>query len=274
VLAALVYINQVSYTIWVLQNADDSLKNKDYKNAIKLYEEGLANPPPFVQKIANFEKAWIQKAFALSALKRYPDTLKACESAALVDPMSPHPYICKGTALGEMGKPDLAIKSYDRAIALNPNLYEAWQGRGHSYWQLTHLQNAIADFQKAIALGKDKAAVTWNDLGSLYLNAKNPTKAIEAYQKAINLASKYLPPRIGLGNAFLARRKYQEALTVFRQALALDPKSYEAWYGKALVEERLRQHQAALISYQQALTLKPNSQVALAARQRVSRYVK
>lgn len=274
IIGAISYVNQVSYTIWVLENAEDNLNQKDYRNAIKLYNDGLAHPPLFADKIADFERAWIQKALAFSALKRYPDMLKACERAAFLDQTSPHPYICQGTALDEMGKPELAIKSYDRAIAVNPNLFEAWQGRGHSYLKLANPQKAIADFQKAIALGKNKASVTWNDLGSLYLTQKNYAKAIEAYQQAINIAASYLPARIGLGNALIAHQKYEAAKSAFKQALALDQKSYEAWYGLARVEERLRNYPLALSSYRQALTLKPNYSAALAAEQRISPYVK
>jgi tetratricopeptide (TPR) repeat protein len=131
------------------------------------------------------------------------------------------------------------------------------------------IDQAIADFKKAITVGSDKAQVTWNDLGKLYFQIRNYNQSVAAYREAIALAPQYLPPRIGLGNALLALQQPIEAIEVYNQALEIDDKSYEAWFGKALAEERLNRLENALRSYERSIFIKPNYQAAIDARQRI-----
>jgi tetratricopeptide (TPR) repeat protein len=268
-LSAIAYVIQISQIGFLFQQADLALKAGEYQNAINYYDDGLKKAPVLAGNILNFEKAWIQKAYALNALKNYPAMLKACEIAATLKQKSPDPQICRGTAYDQMDKPEAAIAAYNQAISYSPDIYEAWQNRGHSYLKMGKIDQAIADFKKAISVGSDKAQVTWNDLGKLYFQIRNYNQSVAAYREAIALAPQYLPPRIGLGNALLALQQPIEAIEVYNQALAIDDKSYEAWFGKALAEERLNRLENALRSYERSIFIKPNYQAAIDARQRI-----
>lgn len=268
-LFCLIYIIQLSQIGFLFRQADIKLRSQDYVTALNYYEEGLQKAPPFAGGLLNFEKAWIQKAFALSALKRYNEMMQACEGAIQLNPNGVYGWICKGSALDGLEKYEEAIKAYSQAISLDPSSFEAWHNRGQAYLKLGKKDDAIANFNQATQVGGDKAFVTWNDLGKLYFQFKQFTEATEAYQEALKIKPDYLPSWIGLGNVQTSLKLYQEAIQSYNEALEIDDKSYAAWYGKGIAEERLKQYDEAIRSYERAIFIKPNYQAAIDARQRV-----
>lgn len=59
----------------------------------------------------------------------------------------------KGTSLYDQGKLDEAIKAYDEAIRLDPNLANAWYKKGVALKALGRTSEAEAAFAKARELG-------------------------------------------------------------------------------------------------------------------------
>ena len=67
-----------------------------------------------------------------------------------------------------------AIKDFDKAIELNPNLAEAYNNRGLVYGKLGNLQQAIKDFDKAIELNPKYAeAYCWRGIAYVILYNRN-----------------------------------------------------------------------------------------------------
>jgi eukaryotic-like serine/threonine-protein kinase len=268
-LIILVYVLQLSQIGFLFRQADIKLASEDYLTAINYYNEGLEKAPPLASSLLNFEKAWIQKAFALSALKRYDDMLKACEEAIKLNQKSVYGWICKGSALDSLKQYPEAIKAYAEAISIDPSSFEAWHNRGHSYLKLGKKDEAVANFSQAIQVEPEKSFVTWNDMGKMYSQYKEYDKAIDSYKESILVKPDYLPAWIGLGNVQNFVREYDEAIKSYNEALELNDKSYEAWYGKGIAEEGLRRYEDAVKSFERAIFIKPNYQAAIDARQRV-----
>ncbi len=80
-LALVIYVIQISQAGFLFTIADLRLKAGEYETAIEYFDEGLKKAPLLSGLILNFEKAWIQKAYALSALKEYDKMQQACEGA-------------------------------------------------------------------------------------------------------------------------------------------------------------------------------------------------
>ena len=66
---------------------------------------------------------------------------------------------------GRKGKLDDAIQDLDKAIALNPNSYQAYTNRGIARKEKGDIDGAIADYDKAIALNPN-AAYAYNNRGN------------------------------------------------------------------------------------------------------------
>jgi tetratricopeptide (TPR) repeat protein len=55
-----------------------------------------------------------------------------------------------------------AIRSYDRAIEINPNYAEAYLNRGIAYRNLKDYQNAIRSYDRAIEINPNDAEAYFN----------------------------------------------------------------------------------------------------------------
>ena len=93
-------------------------------------------------------------------------------------------YNNRGLTYDDMGRFDLAIMDFDRAIALAPSDYKAYSNRGKSYVKLGMLGKGIRDFEQAIALGPSYPEA-YNNLGIAFAKAGLFDKALEQFNKVI-----------------------------------------------------------------------------------------
>ena len=249
---------------------DIKLEAKSYREAIEYYDNGLKKLPKTRGIVRNFEQVWLKKARALNQLNSYEAVIDTC-SSALRYYQSYRLWNCKALALDSLKQYEEALKSYDRAIALNSDSPWVWNNRGEVYAKMGNYQAAIADFQRAIELDVGRSFVPWNNLGKLHYQEKDYQRAIEAYQQALLIKEDYLPALVGLGNARKNLQQYSEALQAYNEAIKINDNSYEAWYGKGLVEESLQQYREARKAYQKAFNLKPDWETVIKALQRVER---
>ena len=65
----------------------------------------------------------------------------------------------------DLKRPEEALASYDKAIALKPDYAEAYSNRGNALRDLKRLEDALASYDKAIALKPDFAEA-YNNRGN------------------------------------------------------------------------------------------------------------
>ncbi|MGK7932696.1 MAG: protein kinase [Microcystaceae cyanobacterium] len=260
-------------TAFLLRKGDLELKSENYQSAIRYYDDALSKAPPLASSILTFERAFLQKALAYSALGEPEKMLQTCEEAINFRPQSSHGWNCKGTALDELDRQKEAIQSFNTAIQQDPNSFEAWHNRGLLYAELENQVQAEADLKQAIQLNLNTSHVSWNDLGQLYYRFEDYPQAIEAYQEAVKLKADYLPAWVGLGNTYRKLTEYQAAIEVYNRAIAIAPDSDEAWYSKGLAAEALERYEDAYEFYDQARVLNPKQDVYRQAQQRVRSFL-
>ena len=174
-------------------------------------------------------------------------------------------------ALDSLGRYGEAILAYNEAIAIESEYLWLWNNRGEVYTKLGQVENAIADFKKAISLNQQQSFVPWNNLGKLYYQQQQYQQAIITYQKAIAVKQDYVPALIGLGNCYKAEENYALALETYNQVIQIDDRAYEAWLGKGLVEESLQRYAEAANTYQQALNIREDKEDEEVVRQALQR---
>jgi tetratricopeptide (TPR) repeat protein len=87
------------------------------------------------------------------------------------------------TASGELQQAETEL---DRAVALRPNLAEAWSDLGQVRDKLGDDKGALAALQRSVSLNPD-GAVAHTRLGSLYLRLGQPADAVVHLQRAVQL---------------------------------------------------------------------------------------
>ena len=84
---------------------------------------------------------------------------------------------------------DDAIKSYDKALELDPEYASAWVNKGSALYKLGLYHDAIADYDKAIRIDP-QSALAWNHKGLALKKLGQNSDASNAFAKAKDLGFK------------------------------------------------------------------------------------
>ena len=135
-------------------------------------------------------------------------------------------YLVRAKGYLQDGKPQQALKAYNKAIALNPNLLEAYGARGAAHFFAGNYALAQADFE---------------------LILRNDPYQADAYT--------------ALGSALAAQGEYEKALEMMNIAIALKPSRPENFTSRAGVYFMLGRYEEALADYSAVLAYYPAADV-------------
>lgn len=128
----------------------------------------------------------------------------------------------RGAILHMMMRYEEALASYDKAIALKPDYANAHFNRASVLKQMNRFEEALAGFDKAIALNPGHAEAH-NNRGALLQDMRLHDKAIASYDQAIAARPDYAIAYNNRGTALLSKGDMREAEKMFRKALELKP---------------------------------------------------
>lgn len=108
--------------------------------------------------------AWVNSSFPAYYLGQYQDALKYCDKTLEIDPgnieeMSDVIYNNRGFILLQLQDLVNALNAFETALTLNPQLDEAWIGKGTALYQLKRYEEAIHSFTQALHLHHPLAQV-------------------------------------------------------------------------------------------------------------------
>jgi tetratricopeptide (TPR) repeat protein len=142
-------------------------------------------------------------------------------------------------------------------INRNPDCGMAYNNLGVLLQQRGQLDEALADFQKAVTLQPDSAEA-WTSLGRALFQKGQRDKAVVGLRKALEIRPDYVVGHNNLGCAFFEMGMLDEAIIQFQIAVELQPhdETAQANLGNALMKKgRLDE---ALLYLQKALEIKPH----------------
>ncbi|HEY3853590.1 MAG TPA: tetratricopeptide repeat protein [Verrucomicrobiae bacterium] len=122
---------------------------------------------------------------------------------------------------------------------------------------------AIDFFTKALTAEPDSAgwadhAPDYNNMGYVYLQVGDITKAVANFEKALKLRPNYGEAYYNLGCAFLDNKQPAEAIDCLQRALAIDLSVAAIHYKLANALAQTNQYAKAILEYRQALKLRPD----------------
>jgi Tfp pilus assembly protein PilF len=146
--------------------------------------------------------------------RRFAESAELFQRAVQANPKSAKYYVNLGLSLGGMGlrRTAEAIAALRSAIAIDPDIPEAWANLGNEFGNDDQYDEAMVCYQRALKLRPDYADAHCN-LGALFQKTL-PTldPAIAAYEKAISLQEDFALAHWDLGLALLLRGDYPRGL--------------------------------------------------------------
>jgi tetratricopeptide (TPR) repeat protein len=124
---------------------------------------------------------------------------------------------------------------------------------------------ALEYFSTVIAMDPNYSEY-YNDRGSLLLKMDRLEEAEADYLRAIELSPPYFEVFTNLGQCYRRMGKFQDAIHYYSRALDLEPGQVLALLGRAKAHEEADEREAAIEDYSAALTLDPTLWDALGSR--------
>jgi predicted O-linked N-acetylglucosamine transferase (SPINDLY family) len=175
---------------------------------------------------------------------------------------NPSYYISCGLALQGLKRLDEAVASYDRALALKPDYAEALLNRGLALEELKHFYEALESHDRALALKPDYAEAL-NNRGNTLQALGRFAEALESYDRAIALKPELAEAHYNRGDTLRDLDRLSEAAASYHRALALKPDLPEVYFNRGDASRNLGRLDEAVANYDRALALKPDYAEAL-----------
>ncbi len=114
-----------------------------------------------------------------------------------------------------------AIAEFRAALEIRPHLAGLHLRIGRIHLKSLRLEEAAAEFQKELEINPFDADAN-ADLGGIYVNGNQAEEAIPLLERALEIRPGFSEARRRLGKAYFAVRQYQKAAAVLEQAAATD----------------------------------------------------
>jgi TolB-like protein/Tfp pilus assembly protein PilF len=146
--------------------------------------------------------------------------------AIAVDANNPFAHVAKGNVLRVERRFEDAIAEFERALALDPSIAEAYGGIGATYSDIGQYEKAIEFFDKAIRLSPQQTqelAIWCHGKGVAYFGLQQYDQAIEWARRSIAIKPNY-SPSLGMLAASLALTGHEaEARDAEQRRIAVSP---------------------------------------------------
>jgi tetratricopeptide (TPR) repeat protein len=173
-----------------------------------------------------------------------------------MDPLHARESFDAGTRSLKIARYNQAILSFDRAIALKPNMVDAYLLRGRAHAGNGDPESAVRDFTKFIELRpSDPTGLV--ERGSAYLELNNFSSAIDDASRAIALNANLAAAYNLRGSAIRKRGAPKIALVDFNRAVELDP-SADNLYQRGATFQLLGDHRQAIADFDRVIKMIPD----------------
>jgi Flp pilus assembly protein TadD len=127
---------------------------------------------------------------------------------------------------------------------------------GVYFYNQREISKAIQAYQKVIQM--DPAYIeAYNNLGIIYQELGDFENALRSYQKSVEINPQYEKAYNNLGILFFLKDRYEEALEAFQKALATNPNNIESYINCGILFKKKGQWDKAIEFYKKALAINP-----------------
>ena len=132
--------------------------------------------------------------------------------------------------------------------------------KGNEYYYKKEYNKAIQCYDKAIEI-KPNNAEAWNNKGNTLYRSGKHNEAIHCYDKAIEIKPNNADAWYNKGNTLYRSGKHNEAIHCYDKVLAIEPNYGKAWNNKGNAYDDLGKPNEAFLCYDKALEIEPNNEL-------------
>ena len=191
-------------------------------------------------------------------VKTYNEQTNQYRRHLLDQPTALEPRVKLAAAHFEIGNHQEAIRAYQTATALHPDVPALYHNLGGLYMQTGQLKEAVAAFQRLIQLDDTDAEAHFH-LGWLHARLRKFADAQTYLQAAIQRDNTLTPAYYGLAEVYVQQHQFTEAIAVYRQLTAVIPNDAKPWVRLGVLHLNQQQVTEAISAFTQAIAVDENS---------------
>lgn len=194
-------------------------------------------------------------------LRENKESIKMADEALKINMYLDKAYFFKGINFLELGDTAKAISSFQTAVEVNPENYDAYVQLGI----LNFKRNPVLAeqyFKNALDIKPGSIEVMYN-LGLLYQDNLKLNEALRMYQQLSEMYPKFRESYFNMGYIHMENlNMYKEAIKYFTMAIKADSTYYAAYYNRGRCYELLGDVINAEKDFRKALQIKPDYDLA------------
>lgn len=167
-------------------------------------------------------------------------------------------YYNIGTTQLAFNRANMALASFQQALALDPKNVDFLINRSEAYRQIGRYQEALEDAQAALKVDGNNNIVAHYQSGLLYADRGNNKQALESFKKAVSGDRANLDYKMGYAQALLKAKSYQKAVDEFTDVIEKDPWRAKAYLYRSVGWEGLKKIDRARADLTVAAEIAPN----------------
>lgn len=166
----------------------------------------------------------------------------------------------KGMILKEAGDTAKSITSFQSAVELNPEYFDAYMQLG-ILMSVAKNPLAVEYFNTALKI-EPKSIEALYGMGKFLQNAGEYENALKAYDKLLALSPENQDAVFNTGAIYFEQKKYDLAIKKFESIIQRDENFFRGYYGRGRCYEALGEKQKAIDDYRHCLAIKPDYDLA------------
>ena len=186
----------------------------------------------------------------------YTEAIRLYDEALSKYPEFPDALHNKSIALFKQNKKEDALAVVEAALAIDPKFSEARYSYAEYLFDLNKTREATAELVKLEKVYADSSKFHLL-LGDLKTATDDGSAALQAYDRAIQLAPQFTEAYVNRGTHYFLIKQTDAAKADFEKALSLNPKQIEALNNLGLIEVERGNWNEALEFFEKALSIDP-----------------
>jgi tetratricopeptide (TPR) repeat protein len=222
----------------------------DLDSAMREFEIVLKANPRDVETLCNIGRGLTLQGNTDRAIEYYNRVL------AIV-PGHSDAYYALASIQAKKGQFERAIDLYRDGIRCNPQDGRLHGGLGSLFLQTGRVDEALIELQQAVKLKEDSAVYV--NLGAAELAKGNSKKAIEHFERAVQLNPANAVAHYNLGNGYLSQARLTEAVGQYKEVIRINPKYAKAYSNLAAAFAQMGRLDEAVENFRRVVELEPNN---------------
>jgi len=198
----------------------------------------------------------LRQAFLLHQQGRLEEASSLYRELLAVHPDNAHALHLLGVLHAQRSDYSAAAHFISRAVALDPDNPSAFYNLGNTLRDLKRLDDALANYDRALALRPTVEA--WGNRGAVLQELGRPNEAIASFDRALAMNPSHATSFFNRGNALRDLYRHEEALADYDRALALKPNHADAHNGRGSILQDFKRFDEAFAAYDRAFSFDPD----------------